>query len=75
MFSSIPCSCSLFIDNVKINFYFLHSWNELIVLNTRHVEHPLAGDRAALRTVLVGEVDHVLDTRLDDHFCTLVAWK
>ena len=38
-----------------------------------HVEHPLAGDGAALVAVLVREVDDGLDAGLDDHLGALVA--
>ena len=44
-----------------------------MVFDPGHVKQPLAGDGAALGAVLVREVDHGLDARLDDHLGALVA--
>ena len=63
----------LIIDNIKINFNFLHSRYKLLIFDARHVKQPLAGNGAALVAVLVREVDDCLDPGLDDHLGALVA--
>ena len=63
----------LIIDNIKINFNFLHSRYKLVIFDADHVEQPLAGDGAALVAVFVREVDDGLDAGLDDHLGALVT--
>ena len=67
------CEWLNIIDDTEIDFYGFHSRHELLVFDPGHVKQPLAGDGAALGAVLVREVDHGLDARLDDHLGALVA--
>ena len=63
----------LIIDNIKINFNFLHSRYKLLIFDARHVKQSLACNGAALVAVLVGEVDDGLDAGLDDHLGALIT--
>ena len=63
----------LIIDNIKINFNFLHSRYKLLIFDAGHVKQSLACNGAALVAVLVGEVDDGLDAGLDDHLGALVT--
>ena len=61
------------IDDTEIDFYGFHSEHELLVFDPSHVKQPLASNGAAIGAVLVREVDHGFDARLDDHLGALVA--
>lgn len=43
------------------------------ILHTRHIKHPSRGNRHVRIVVLVPQIDHLLDSWLDNHFTAVIA--